>query len=375
MLVLAGRSPAEAADWTLEAFASERVAYDDNVGFTRTGEISDESSRTTLGFDIDGGTEVLDLSLVSRFDFTYYSDESGLDSNDQRLVGNFGYRPGELSRLGLDVEYDRDTTRTSEEDDTGRFIFDNIRREAFEVRPSWSYQATRVDRFSLAGEYRTVDYESDLVDYDRYGGALDWTHDLTRSSALGVSAFGARVESDTVDNRESDIYGLEFGLTSEATPQLRLQFGVGVFRAETATDLVAGQSTTGFLPSAGLEFRVAPEAVLELAYARTVAPSGGGNIVERDTVDLTYRQDWSETVSLGLDARYRAQDRVFDDGTAGRDFVRAEPSVEWRMTETWSLRAAYRYRWQSFDDEDGDSVSNAGLVTLTYRPMGWSLGG
>ena len=362
LLVLCWPGAGATAEWTVDFFARERLLYDDNVGFTQT-------------VDVGGGTEVLDLTLLSRFDFTYFADESDLDSNDQRLAGIADYRAGELMRFGLAVDYVRDTTRTSELDDTGLFIFDNIRREAFEIRPIWSFDATRIDRFSLEGEYRTVDYERSLVDYDRYGGAIGWERELTRASTLGASAFGARVESDTVDNRESDVYGGEIGIAAEAAPRLDVRFGVGFFRAETSTDLVAAQSDSGFLPSAGFSFRIAPEAVLDLSYARTVAASGGGGIVERDTIDLSFEQRFSETVTLGLDARYRTQDRVFDDGTPGREFFRAEPSVAWSITETWSLRAAYRYRQQSFDGQPDDAVSNAGLLTLTYRPLALSLGG
>ena len=365
---------AMAEEPSLEAFVRERLLYDDNIGLNTSGEVSDLSSRTTVGLDLVGGTEAVDVALSSRFDFTYYADEDDLDSADQSLSGTAGYRTPR-SRLALEASYDRDTTRTSEVDDTGLFILDNIRREALELRPSWSLQATRLDRFTLSGRYREVDYVRSLVDHRRLGAALDWTRAVTRSSALTLAATAARVESDTTDNRRSDLFGGGLTLETAVDPRLALRVGVGVQWAETATDAAASQRSTEFLPALGLTFRPAPEAAIDLDYRRTLAASGSGNLVARDTVDLAYEQRWTRTLSFGLDARYRAQDRVFGDGATGRDFVRAEPWIGWRFTEFWSLGARYRYRWQSLDGDPEDAVSNAGIVTLTFRPAGWSLGG
>lgn len=372
-----GNSAAQAAETVVEGTASERIGFDDNVGWTRNNAISDVSSVTALGLSFGNRTEAHELDLRSRFLFTNFLDESDLDSNDQYVVAEGAIRTPR-SRTGLAAEYARDTTRTSQEDDTGAFLLDNIRQQEVTLRPNWSFQATRLDRFSLEAEYRNVDYDRQLVDNDGISGELSWNHGLTSTSEFTLSGSAEQIDFDRSDNRQVRLFGLDANFTTELSPQLRLSIGAGPYWAELSADptgsaVDADDDTLGVLANADLTFDFDDDIVLEASYRRFVAPSGSGNVVIRDRFDASFEQDWNATVSWGMALRFQAQDDLLGSSTTGRDFFRVAPSIDWRITEDWIARASYRFRWQSVEGQDDDSVSNAAFVTLTYRPESWTL--
>lgn len=372
-----GIGTARAEDTRIEATIGERLGYDDNIGWNRSGEVSDLSSQTALGLNFSNRDEVLEFDLDTRFLFTQFLEEDNLNSNDQFVTGEVAYRTPR-SRTGVSAEYRRDTSRTGQEDDTGAFLLDNIRQQESNVRPYWSFQATRLDRFTAEAEYRNIDYDRTLTDNDRFGGALGWAHALSEADEISLTVDAGQIDFDTNDDRQVRIIGIEAGWTTELTPQMQANLGVGPYWADLSSGTSGPGSTpdddtVGVLANAGLSYQPDSETTLEASYRRFVAPSGGGNAVIRDRVDASFDQDWSARVFWGLALRLQHQEAAFDDGSPGRDFVRVSPSIGWRLTEDWVLRGSYRFRWQSVDGADGDAISNAAFVTLTFRPEGWSL--
>jgi hypothetical protein len=50
------------------------------------------------------------------------------------------------------------------------------------------------------------------------------------------------------------------------------------------------------------------------------------------------------------------------------------PSISYQLTEDWSIKGEYRFRYRLFEDEGGDAVSNSVYVTLQYNfpTLGWT---
>lgn len=375
VLAAAGIGTVRAAETELDATLGERMGYDDNIGWNRDNEVSDLSSQTALGLDFSTRDEVLDFDLGSRFVFTRFLDESNLDSDDQFVTGEAAYRTA-LSRTALAAEYRRETTRTGQEDDTGALLLDNIRQEEFNLRPSWSFQATRLDRFTAAAEFRQIAYDRQLIDSDRLGASLGWARAISRASEIALTVEADQIDFDTADDRQVRLFGSQLNWTYEPMPDLQVTLGGGPYWADRSTNssgATADDDTVGALASAGLRYQFDTETTLDAGYRRFVAPSGSGNAVIRDRIDASFDQDWSARVGLGVALRFQHQEAAFDSGPPDRDFFRVTPSIVWRLTEDWALRGAYRFRWQSVDGRDGDAVSNAAFVTLTYRPESWSL--
>lgn len=375
LLAAAGTGTVQAEDTMVEATLGERIGFDDNIGWNRNDAVSDLSSQTALGLNFSGRDEVLEFDLGSRFLFTQFLDESDLDSNDQFVTADVSYRTA-LSRTALAAEFRRETTRTGQEDDTGAFLLDNIRQEEFNLRPSWSFQATRLDRFTAAAEFRQITYDRRLIDNDRLGGSLGWARAIGRANEVALTVEADQIDFDTADDRQVRLFGSQLNWTYEPMADLQVTLGGGPYWADLSTDnsgATADDDTVGALANAGLRYQFDSETTLEAGYRRFVAPSGSGNAVVRDRIDAAFDQDWSARVGWVVALRFQHQEAVFDGGPADRDFFRVTPSILWRLTEDWALRGAYRFRWQSVDGQDGDAVSNAAIVTLTFRPESWSL--
>jgi hypothetical protein len=374
-----GSAGAQGRAWSLEASIGERLQYEDNVGLDQSGRVADSSSQTVVMLDLAGRTRVLELSAKTRLDFTYFLSESRLNSNDQHVTIDGTYRRP-LSRWGLSIAYDRDTTRTTEEDDTGVFILANVRREAFGARPSWSYDLSRLDTVIVRGDFKTLGYEGRLVDYLRYGGEAEWARRLTTQSAFFLTGFGRKFEFDTARSEETEAYGLQAGLTFDVASRLQLRGAGGFLRTTTApshpaeTEASGGASSLDLLPSAGLVFRIDRRTRLESTFTRSLAPSEIGNILKRDVLDATFVHQWNRKISWGLEFRFLTQKGLEPSPTrVRRSFVRGTPSVEAKLTEAWLLRGGYRFRWQAFDDQDDGAFSSAFFLTVTYQPLARAL--
>ncbi|GJL66179.1 MAG: hypothetical protein NPIRA05_11500 [Nitrospirales bacterium] len=369
-----------ASGWVVEGAASQRIQYDDNIGLRANTSLSDFSSQSRLRLNFSDRTEVMSLALKSQLDFNYFLNESNLDSNNQHLSFTGQYRTL-LTQWNLLLSYDRDTTLTSDVDDTGLFLLDNLRREALEVLPSWSYKISQEDRLVLRGDFKSVQFERRLVDYIRYGGEAEWGHRMDTLSEYTISGFAQNIESDNQNNQETLVSGLKTGYEIELLPHVHVRFGGAVFWASTRSDSSDGNSqpvdkedSFGFLPSANVAYEVDARTTLHLSYARTVSPSGSGNVVKRDIVGTTIVQKWNPSITWRGDFHVLTQE-----GLAGsrsqieRDFIRIMPSVEWTVTDSWNVKTGYRFRWQSLKRQEKDAFSNAVQLTITYHPMKWEL--
>lgn len=370
---------ARAAEWFVDGSLGERLEYDDNVGLNSRDKVSDFSSQSTLRLDFGGQTETLELGLRSRFDYTVFLDERDLDSDDQRVAGYGSYRTP-LGRWGLTAAYDRDTTRTRDEDDTGRFILENVRRQEVEVKPSWSYQLTPEDSLILRGEYNDVRFKEQLVDYMRYGGEAGWAHQLNEVNEIDLFALASLTEPDSELNKKTQVYGLQAGWGFTPLRGLDIRIVGGAYWAKTSFDPPSNRSgsfddetSVGALPAVSISYQIDPRSTVAANYSRSIRPSGSGEVLERDTLDASLTHNWSPQGSWDIQFRYRAQRSLEDNGRADRDLVRVMPSVTWQFTDAWSLRGSYRFRWQSLEGDSKDAFSNAAMLTLTYQPLKWRL--
>lgn len=371
--MLTGVEGARSADWSFETFTRQRVTYDDNIGLNRQDVVSDLSSQSTLEVDLGRKSQSHRFGLSSRFDYTTFLEERDLDSDDQR-VAVYGDYQGALMSWGLTAAYSRDTTRTRDEDDTGQFILENLRRHEVEVKPSWSLLVSQVDRIALRAEFDSVQFEEQLIDFWRLSGELAWTRKLSQSDEVEVSAFASLIEPDDDLDRQTQAYGLKAGWSTMPLRGLEVRLGAGVYWARTAFDpssdqagSFGDQTSLGALPSLGISYQIDPESRFSAAYARSIRPSGGGAVLERDRLEASFERAWSPRGSWRIDFRYQSQSDL-EDGGNDRDLITIAPSVAWQLTESWALRGAYRFRWQSLDGNGEDALSNAVFMTMTYEP-------
>ncbi len=111
--------------------------------------------------------------------------------------------------------------------------------------------------------------------------------------------------------------------------------------------------------------------VLRARFMHSLQPSGYGDLVESDTVGLTYQVALSSRLNLNIDGNgYRTRESSNQSTNANndRDYVDVGPELTYALFESVRLGAYYRYRWVDRQSE-GSGTSNAVGITLTYQPL------
>lgn len=354
----------QAADLYAQGILSQRFKYDDNIGLKSSNKVSDLSSHSSIKLNLGIQTDALKIGLKPGFKFTKFAEESELNSNDQRVVGYVRYLT-RSSILKLTTSYDRDTTRTKDEDDTGEFILDNVDRQELEIQPSWTYQHTRKDTFTLSGKYNDVSFEERLVDYSRFMAELKWSHNLSSVDELNLQTIITSIKPESLLDKDALIYGIGAGWNSKRMRNLELDLTIGFVQID-----LNGESLNKYLPAANLRYKINSQSEIHSVFARTISPSGNGEVLVRDVMDLAFKEQWNSTLSWDLSLRYQTQESLATNGRVDRDFLRLSPSIEWEYNKTWKLRSRYQFRWQQLDnDNDRTATSNAVMFMLIYRSI------
>ena len=381
-----------AAEWYASSRLEQQFEIDDNVGLnTRSDQqVSAWGSTSSVVANLGGRTPNLSVRLDSVLDFTVFPNENSLNSDDQYVALGGDYRT-ERSLFGLDGEFIRDTTRTSDVDDTGVFILDNDRRELYRIGPSWSYLASPLDTVNVSADYTNVHYPSSrtaLRDYEQISGTVGWTHALTPRTQFLTSLSTSYYDSNASGSLESTVFQALVGGSHDFSERTRITALVGPqivsqdIRGKPSctvnvnpcpqgfTERFTDKNTdVGYAADAGISFQASERTSFEGQYTRTAEPSTStGVLLERNNFRAYYRYEALERVAIDAAARYIMQDTLATGGeTETRHFVSVEPGVRWRITEDLNLRCFYRFRWQKFDGDGGSGSSNAAFARITYE--------
>lgn len=373
-------SSAEAAEWYLNSRARQDFSYDDNIGLRSANDekISAFGETSSIGATIGGRSPSVDIGLDSVFNFTRFPSESSLNSNDQYFTLSSAFT-GERLTAELDAQYIRDTTRTSDIEDTGLFILQNRRREVRRLAPKLAYQLTPMDEVSAEGDISDTYYPSgDIRNFEQWGGTGTWTRSTSERTQLLASLSGFKVNSNDSGSQNTTYYAAQVGFGHVLTEKLRVRLVAGPTLARVNFIFASGgvrftntDTSLGYGFDGTVDYQQDERLSLQGRVYRTVRPSSTTGVVLEETgFRASGRYALMQHVSLDLAALYVLRESVGQTDTSGRrDFVSVEPGLLWRLAENWDLRFAYRYRWQRFDDadEDPDASSNAVLGSLTYR--------
>jgi len=350
-------------------------SYDTNIRLEDRDEIEALGGVLSPEFKLGRRTEALDLNLFGRIDASAFAGESELDSVDERLLFTVN-RKTLRGKYGVGVDYNRDTTLTTEETDTGRFT-ETARVETFAVAPSWSHQFTAVDNLDLTGSYVDTRYDTDLLTPFRFlSGTGNWTHAMGPRDSLIGAAFIARFEADDASDTVSDIAGFQLGWNHQFSERLRAQGSAGLEHVTTRFDSPAGRdedTTLGYRIELNLSFAYDERTKIDLTGSRRTEPSGGGTVVTRNRAQLSLSRRLTEQLTMKTDASFIENESDTRNSLEQRTFVAFQPSLTWNFERDWDVTASYRFRAQEFEGDDL-ATSNAAFVTLTYRlpRMSWS---
>ncbi|MFO1128798.1 MAG: hypothetical protein U1E66_10275 [Rhodospirillales bacterium] len=381
LLGLAAAPNAGAAEWYLESDLNQYLGYENNIGLESSGgdQVSGFNSTSSIGVVAGGRTPVADVSLSSLFNFTAYPTQSELNSNDQYITLS-GKRQGERWTAALTGQYIRDTTRTSDLEDTGGLILANKRREFYSIGPSFSYLVAPTHQVNLGAFYNYNHYDTkEIPDSANLGGQVGWTHDLTTRTQALATVYAAKINSNDNEqgNDNSRYYTLLLGASHKFSENLQGTLAVGPNFADT--DVVQTQDGarrsdsqfhTGYSFDATLTYAL--EELIQLqgdVFRALVASSSTGSLTENTGVRLAASYRLLPHLSVELPFAYVHREQVGEgreiDQDQSRDYLSAEPTLLWQLTADWDFRLGYGIQWQMTDE--GNGVGNSVFGFLTYR--------
>lgn len=379
-MMLAAATPARAAEWFVSGTAGQEVSYDDNIGLRGPSDeqVSAFGETTSVGVTVGGRSPVLDLRLDSLFNFTRFPSESSLNSNDQYLTATADYA-GERLSLGLTGQYIRDTTRTSDIEESALFILQNRRREVARVQPSVGYKLSRIDEVRIVGDVSDTTYPSrDIRNFQQWGATGEWVRSLSERTAILANVSGFRVNSNDSGLQKTSNYAAQIGASHRFSERLAARLTAGPTLTDSDFTFASGSfrisdssTTLGYGLDGRLDYRVDERSWLGAQVYRTVRPSGTTGIVSEETgVRLSATHALRQHLFGDASALYQLREDVSrSSGDRRRHYVAVHPSLRWQFAEDWNVRLVYRFRWQRYDDsgDDQDAYSNAVTASLTYR--------
>lgn len=352
----------------------QQFEYDTNVDLSEDGRDA-FGSRSAVGLTVGTRTPATDLALDGEFRLVRFPGESDLDSNDAE-VNALGSWNWPRTALDFNAGVLRDTTRDLLDTDTGTAIEDNEERLTIDAESSIQHRFTPIQTGALNLLYRKRIFPSlssgdaedlDLEEFSFYSADGSWAYALSRALAvrtvIGTSYFDS-------DQQESVSVQARVGADYALTPALRLDGSVGPTVIDTEAKGPLGESgtTVGALWDVNLAYQPSADATLLTSFFQQLDPqSRGGELDLRTGVEIEFDYGLTRFTSFSLPALVQRQDPVEGDGDT-RYYARVEPTLGFVLAPRLRLETAYRFRWQTFDDDDSDDgTSHAVLVSLAYE--------
>lgn len=347
--------------------------YNNNVRLTPEDELDISGGQLSVPLTFTRATERLRSELTGDLTFSKYN-ESEWDSNDQRFEGSTEYT---MERGDLDgyVSYIRDSTRTSEFDDTGLVGIDASRREAVQVGGSVSNLFTEKNGVTAGLDYRAVDYDApQLDDFDYSSGYIGWLHRWSEMTRLRLQLYGSWFENDNNDltDVESDTLGVQAGFDSDLSESFYTSLLVGWATVDTdysSPEIDDDESDT--LLVQGLLRYSAERYQLTARLSSEPSPTGSGTLYARNRLDLDYVYQLTERSQFELGLTGGEQTAVDDRIENDRDYYQGKVGLSYQFAEHWFISGRYRYQFQDREQEDGDADSHEVLLSVIFRPNAW----
>lgn len=356
-------STANAADWEFVPTAEAKIDYQTNRRLTLSPHEAVWAESGSGSISIERNTEVSTFRLQPMLTVTRVPRDKDLNSDGQLV--NSGYRvQTPRGRWQLDANYTRDTTLTSELEDTG-LLQVRKRRNRWSLNPTGSFSLTQRTQVQGGVSYTNTRYQNaaltGLADYQ--STAMNWSgvyRTGERSDiSLGMEASWLNAETPGTDSTE---HGFRAGWHWDRTESQRLSVSVGRYSVEYQ----GGNAETGVLTN--LDWQGKGEVdQWAVAVSRSIAPSGAGILIRRDQISGDYSKSFDTRTALGFNVKYIGNDTL-NSGSSGIDrrYRRGALRISRQLTREWSLLGEYSYSRQQLAGSSNAAVDNALTLSLYY---------
>ena len=387
---LATGQAAYSAEWKVEPNLRFSAGYNDNLRLSSTSDKTSTGEATfapSAVFSVATPTSGANGTL--RFDFRRFEADSSLNDNNVRFTSNI-FHNLEQSRLSLNLGVVNDTTLDSQLDTTG-IALNRINRQSLSARPEWSHSFNARSSMSMNYSYRNIQYEnaknSGLTDSTVNGASISLNHALNERSQASITLSGT--QSDNDNNVESTNLNLQGGASYQLSDTWTASLFMGIRRTEV--NFSRNSSIFVFSPidntiiasfpltrdvsnkTRGLTFNASIKKTwLRGDIAFSAAQAINNDISGQPIVTTSFRPTahyrFSETLSGALNLQYSTSKADTNlSSSLDQASFQVTSSLNWNVTNFWSLSGSYRYRKQTFDNLSDDAVQNIVSLALTYK--------
>ena len=374
---------ASAADWELNPALEVGYLFDDNYRLSQPGtEIEVKGPLADAQLEMRARRPNGEFSFTPRVRATYFPDEQDLDTVDYFATLDWQHRGQRFSSDLIGEFADQDVVNSEQPDavlppdpslgqgdigDSGVVLVKN-RRTRGSIRPVFEYELSQRRSLEFGGSYVDVSYDNEIagaqVDFrnaDLYAGLVTR---LTPTTSLTTRLRGANYDIDL--RGETNSYGAELQWDTRNAADTRKYLRLGAQNVE----LLSGGSKTAWVAGGGASMLMGRHQLF-LDLMRGVGPSSAGIVVTRDQLRLRWTYDMTPRLAFLAGIRGTHDDDVDPDSTfRARSYATGDVGLQWRWQEDFSLRVAYDYTWQRFDESVTDAAtSNGATLSFLYQPL------
>lgn len=391
-----------AAEWSVKPSVSLREDYNDNIQLSTLPHDSIWSTVVTpaVNFSRETGTDA--VSAGARFSARRYSGNQITDRNDQYYTFS-GQRSSDKNQLGVVASLTRDSA-------AGQVL---NQRDYITLNPSWTVRLDEKNSVKVDYQYDKSKY-LDAVNisqtgYDNRSLSGKWTYLFSELDEISASAYMSKYKTST-GSRKSDSSNIQAGIKHKFSETLLGAASVGRRTIKNTVkelqcvggyvdtflvdifgfffpiqDLTCNAANYGYTPTVSWQYvdKVNTESGSVLTFSlnqntetsgmgaefkRSVSPSGTGYLVETDSVNLSANKSLTSNLTMRLNVN-ATDNRYVGNVSSGNDnrYYSINPTLNWRMTEWWTLDAGYGYTSQKYKAATSSASSNAVYVNLTYN--------
>lgn len=387
VLGMLAASDSATADWRFDPILRLAWDYDDNATLAwRTDE--EESINGAIG---EASLEVRNVGENSTFMVRpmlrsrKYDGNLNRDADDQFLDLQAAWR-GVRNQFRLNGVYAREAVRTAEladadldtdidpdeipDDETGR-VTSRERRSRMRIIPRWSLQLSDVSSLETDLIYLDVDYSQQdpgvqtLFDYTDTRLRMTYSRSFSTATAGRLSVFARDYGTERIGGDRTG-YGFSAGFDRALSETVQFRATVGLEQTELDDPLPETSSDPNIVGDISLVRNLQTIRLLA-QYRQRISPSGRGQLVRRDEVNLRFVRDLTDKFSSGLGVRAYSVDSV--DGLASeQQYVQLRGLVAWRVSRSFTIEADYRYTVLNREIIGEGANSNRITVWFSYRP-------
>ena len=358
------------ANWSLDSATSLAEEYNDNPRLSLDPDKSVWGQRLNIDMSIAADTPLSGVSLQPQLVISRYPDAQDLDNDVKKMT--FGaHQQRERTASAISIDWLRDTTLTSELEDTG-FIQTTKNRTVRGVHPSFGYSWTERLDTNFNWDYTNVTYQDALMT-----GLTDYTHQSLGSTVvynwnstdkLQAQLYGSYLNAPRVKNQITDL-GVRATYKHALYEHLQASFTLGVHRVKSELGLTGiGYESVknGFLGDMSLS-QQREKSSWNISLQQTIDPSGAGLLVQNDRFSMEASRHFSGYWYGTLSSLYmQNHDLQSQSGFNSRRFGRLSAGTAWQPHPNWKLSMRYGYYWQKYESSSSAAVSHQVFINVDY---------